>query len=200
MQQFESPSVVSEFWTCWKFRGDLMRPFNHIKQMRWIVQRKRQDVRIAKFTISKCFKAIGSQLWRPHYFWQSVLMPISIQQDNQQHNFVGETYLVEICHGSLQSRLGASPSSWKCRSCGRSRGSRGGRGRRRRHLQLVSETVEKKSDHTIIPFNKISFFRKLNSRQITFYWVVTGLHMNDFVGRSSIKKFDLNVVSWRKES
>ncbi len=65
-QQFESPSVASEFRTCSKFRGDLMRPFYRIKQMRRIVQRQWQDVRIAKFTISRCSKAAGSQLWKPH--------------------------------------------------------------------------------------------------------------------------------------
>ncbi len=64
VQRFESPSVASEFWTCSKFRGDLNRPFCRIKQMRCIVQRKRQDVRIAKFAIAKCFKAVGSQLWQ----------------------------------------------------------------------------------------------------------------------------------------
>ena len=64
MQQFESPRVASEFWTCSKVRGDLMRPFSHMKQMRCIVQRKRQDVRIAKFTIAKCYKAVRSQLWK----------------------------------------------------------------------------------------------------------------------------------------
>ncbi len=41
MQQFESPSVASEFWTCSKFRGGLMRPFSRIKEMRCIVQRTR---------------------------------------------------------------------------------------------------------------------------------------------------------------
>ena len=48
--------------TCSKVRGDLMRPFYRIKQMRCIMQRKRQDVRIAKFTIAKCFKAFGQPI------------------------------------------------------------------------------------------------------------------------------------------
>ncbi len=64
MQRFESLSVASEFWTCSKFRDDLMRPFCRIKQMRCIVQRKRHDIGSAKFAIAKCFKAVGSQLWQ----------------------------------------------------------------------------------------------------------------------------------------
>ncbi len=66
------------------FRGDLMRPFCRIKQMRCIVQRKRQDVRIAKFAIAKCFKAVGSELWQGLkiskyiiYFMRMVMWSIS---------------------------------------------------------------------------------------------------------------------------
>ena len=55
MQQFESSSIASEFWTWSKVRGDLMRPFYRMKQMWCIVQRKRQDVQI---------EAVGSQLWK----------------------------------------------------------------------------------------------------------------------------------------
>ncbi len=44
IQQFESPSVASEFWTCSKVRGDLMRLFYRIKQMWCIVQRKRLNL------------------------------------------------------------------------------------------------------------------------------------------------------------
>ena len=48
-----------------KVRGNLVRPFYRIKHMRCIVQRKRQDVRSAKFMIGKCFKTVGANCESP---------------------------------------------------------------------------------------------------------------------------------------